>query len=422
MRALKLISTTALLLSTGLACDPIDPTPLDIGEDPLYGGDCVEEVTILAGLDADSPMPFTGADLMAFAQGEHSSPMLWGEGIDDTVTSVSFGPESGAGKISVGIGYDGGEVRYVQSSYPDSDGFYGDCVDHLEVDVAVHLATADGAFDESFSAPLAASISRIAVLRHSLELDALGGSLTVTPKDPDNAEVSPIDLEVGITADGLFGYATSTVEVAMDDFIAATFLNYAQWPGGDQGCEYNQAPLDLESPAAGFSGADILDRFAQAGPLEITWGDGETTSLELGLVGSSSTCASIVDGTMQLDTTASITSGDKRWDGSFPMQIWGTPNDDGTLGSARIEIEAPYAAQIDAEKFAEHYGLWDVDLAGYDAGILSFSAEFEVDGDSTVAAGTFEVLGVHSHECPPDANGCAGDDYVSIESGSWGTP
>ena len=41
-----------------------------------------------------------------------------------------------------------------------------------------------------------------------------------------------------------------------------------------------------------------------------------------------------------------------------------------------------------------------------------------VDGGAS-ASGKLEVLGVIGHSCPPDANGCEGNTYESLETASW---
>lgn len=421
MRRTARLTVSALLLAVTAGCDSPEPVPWDGDDDALYGLQCAEEVTILAGLDADSAMPFTGAELLELAEGERSSAMVWGAGLDDPFAKVTFGPESGEAKLAVEISYGGGEVRYVKSTLEgQGDGFADECHDRLEVDVDVHLSSSGGAFDETFSAPLAATIARIGTIRHTLALDAVGGSLAVEALEPADAAISPIELELGITADGLFGGASSVVEIQEGDFVGATFMSYARWPGAEQSCEFGQAPLEIASPAAGFSGEDALKRISDAGPLEISWGGGETSSLEIELESLGKACASTTDGSIQLETTAAVISGDGRWKGSLPMRVLAEAADDGTLGVARLEIEAPYATQIDAAAFAEHYGLGGVDLTGFDAGILSFGATFEPDGESIAVEGFFEVLGVESHDCAPDANGCSGDEYTSLEVGSWG--
>jgi len=421
MRRTARLSVSALLLAMTAGCDSAEPVPWGEGNEGLYGLECAEEVTVLAGLDADSAMPFTGADLLDLAEGEHSSAMVWGAGLDDSFAKVTFGPESGEAKLAVEISYGGGEVRHVKSTLEgQGDGFAGECHDRLEVDVDVHLSSSGGALDESFSAPLAATIARIGIIHHTLELDAIGGSLAVEAVQPADASISPIELELGITADGLFGGASSVVEIQEDDFVGATSMSYARWPGAEQSCELGLAPLDLASAAAGFSGADAIERIAKAGPLEISWDGGESSSLEIELESVGPACASTTDGSIQLQTIAAVISGDGRWKGSLPMRVLAVAADDGTLAVVRLEIEAPYATQIDAAAFAEHYGLSDVDLTGFDAGILSFGATFEPDGESIAVDGYFEVLGVESHDCAPDANGCSGDEYTSLEVGSWG--
>ncbi len=421
MRRTTRLLTSALLLAATAGCDGPEPAPWGGDNDDLYGLECVEEVTVLAGLDADSELPFTGAELIELAKGEHVSPMVWGSGLDDGFAEVSFGPEVGEAELAVTISYGGGEVRYVKSTLEgQGDGGVGECHDRLEVDVDVHLSSSGGALDESFTAPLAATIARIAVIRHSLELDALGGSLAVEAVEPQDASISPVDLELGITTDGLFGGASSVVEIEGDGFVGATFMSYARWPGAEESCEYGRAPLALASPAAGFSGADVIDRIAKAGPLEISWGGGETSSLGIELESVGPACASTTDGSIELQTMAAVHSGDGRWKGSLPMRAFAEAAEDGGLGGVRLEIEAPYATQIEADAFAEHYGLSGVDLAGFDAGILSFGATFEVEGEEIAVDGHFEVLGVESHDCAPDANGCSGDEYTSLEVGSWG--
>jgi len=418
MRHTLIVSVSTLLLVATAGCIDDAPVP-DI--DALNDTECAEEVTILAGLNANSAMPFTGAELLELAKGEHTSPMFWGTGIADPFATVTFGPESGEAKLEVEISYGNGEVRYVKSTAEGDGDFSGECHDRLEVDVDVHLFSTGGAFDESFSAPLAATIARIGVIRHKLEFDAIAGSLTVEAVEPADASISAIDLELGITADGLFGGASSIVEIEQEDVVGATVMSYARWPGGEQNCDDGQAPLDLASPAAEFSGADAIDRITKAGPLEISWGNGKTTSLGIELESVGSACASTTDGSIQIETMAALTSGDGRWNGVFPMSVLAEAADDGTLAVTILEIEASYATQIDTAAFAEHYGLNGVDLTGFDAVILSFGATFEPDGEAIAVDGHFEVLGVEFHDCNPDANGCSGDKYTSLESGNWGS-
>jgi len=389
------------------------------------GGGCVEEVTVLAGVDAANALGFTAAEVLDFASGEHASPMVWGEGVEDGLATVHFGPEAGAGKLTAVIDYAGGEVRYVKSSPAPSeyDGGFAICNDRLEIDVEVKLESAGGAFHEGFMAALRATTPRIATLVHDVAVEDLDGSLALTEVSPASVSVGDVHIELGITEDGLFGGASSVVEVHEDDWVAATFMNYATWPGGESPCYGEEAPIALESAAAGFSGADALALAASAGALEITWQGGVSTSLELALVHDGKPVCAVYQGegigNLRFGATATVLSGDGRWSGSFPVQVTGEVGEGGALAGVRFYREAPYAATVPAADFLASFGLGGVDLAGYDAATIDFNGAFTpVDGGAS-ASGKLEVLGVIGHSCPPDANGCEGNTYESLETASW---
>jgi hypothetical protein len=335
----RLLCSSLLLpaLSTAAGCDLIqepDPTPLE-------GGGCVEEVTVLAGIDEVSALGFSAAQVLDVAVGAHMSAMEWGEGLADGGVTVKFGPESGAAQLAVTVEYAGGEVRYVKST-PDNtewDGGYADCSDRLEVDASVSVKSSGGALDESFVAALRASTPRIATLKQVIEHEALGGSLALTTVAPAEASVGAVNVDLGFTEDGLFGGAWSQVEVVMGEVVGATWMSYARWPGFDSPCESFEAPLALTSAAAGFSGADMLALVASAGPLEIQWQGAPSSSLALTLVhDGAAVCASHEGegaGALRLGAIASVMTGDGRWMGSFPVQVSGEP---GARGAAAGEF------------------------------------------------------------------------------------
>ena len=198
------------------ACDLFSRVDPDIDGDSLEGSGCDEQVTVLAGVDAMSALGFTAADVLSVAAGAHESPMMWGAGIADGPVQVAFGPEAGAGKLTVGVTYQGGEVRFIDSA-PKPGQYEGDglvesnCTDRLEVDVAVTLDSEGGAFAESFTAPLRATTRGIAKIAHELALADIQGSFAVTKLEPANATVAPIALDIGISGAGQFGGASSFV-------------------------------------------------------------------------------------------------------------------------------------------------------------------------------------------------------------------
>jgi hypothetical protein len=395
-------------------------------------GECVETVTVLADINAVTALGFAPAELLTVAAGEHSSPMVWGTGIKESTATVGFGPESGAGTLTATITHEGGEVRYIASKpATEYDGAYiKTCNDRVEIDVEVSLASAGGALMERFVAPLRGTTAKVAVVRHAIELADLGGSLALTQVEPENAKVSAIQLELGISEGGLFGGATSTVEVPFGDSVAATFMSWARWPGGDSPCEPGEAVLPLEGSVADFSGADALALVAAAGPLQIAWQGAEPVALSFALThDGAAVCGRYDDdfegmglGALRFGAELTVMSGDGKWMGSFPVQVSAGPNADGGLGNMVVSNYAAYANSVAAAEFAEVYGIDIPALAGFDKGVLDFSGGFSPMGEGARADGSLKIVGVTSNPCSDvPGEGCEGDDYTDLESAVWGT-
>jgi len=396
------------------------------------GGGCVETATVLADINAVTALGFAPAELLTVAVGEHSSPMEWGTGIKESIATVSFGPESGTGMLTATITHKGGEVRYIASKPAESeyDGGYASCSDRVEIDVEVMLASAGGAFMETFIAPLQGSTAKVASVRHELDLAELGGSLALTQVEPENVKVSAMQIELGISEGGLFGGATSTVEVDLGDTIGATFMTWASWPGGDSQCESGEAVLPLEGSIADFSGADALALVAAAGPLQIAWQGGEPVALSFALThDGAAVCGRYDDdfegmglGALRFGAELMVMSGDGKWMGSFPVQVNAQPNAEGGLGSVNVGIYAAYANSVASADFAAVFGIDSPALADFDKGILDFSGNFTPVGEGAKADGSLKIVGVTSNPCSDvPGEGCKGDDYTDLESAVWGT-
>lgn len=421
------LAVFTLLPLLALACDLGGKDDKD-EELETGSGDCVETVTVLADLDAVSALGFAPAELLAHAVGEHSSPMVWGEGIKESIATVSFGPESGASTLTATIAHKGGEARYVASKPKESewDGGYASCSDRIEVDVEVTLASAGGALMESFIAPLRGSTAKVATLRHEIELAELGGSLALTQVEPEQATVGAMQVELGISEGGLFGGASSVVEVPIGDSVGATFMTYASWPGSSP-CEYGEAALPLDGSILDFSGADALALVAAAGALQIAWEGGEPVALTFALAHDGEPVCGVHEGlgeglgALRLGAELTVASGDGRWMGSFPVEVTAQPDADGGLASVFVGIPAAYANSVPAADFAEIFGLDHPALAEYDRGIFDFGGRFMPVAGGASVDGTLKIVGVTSMPCAPDANGCAGDDYTDLESAVWGT-
>jgi hypothetical protein len=421
---LRRVLLPALVLATSVpACDDL---PHDPDGEALDGGSCVEKASVLAGIDAASALGFSAADLLVVAEGSHTSGMKWAAGLAEGPVTVSFGPESGAGELTVTIAHAGGEVRFIDSSYADNgglDGGYAECDDRLEVDVDVTVTTAGGAFSESFTAPLRATSRGIGRILHEIAVDEFAGSFAVTELAPSNAELGPVELTIGVSESGLFGGATTIVEMSDGEVASAGFVDVARWPATGSACESYEVPLGLDAAVADFSAADALALVAAAGDLELAWQGSAPTAMTLELVPGAVACATDSGewaGQLRIPAEATVATADGRWSGTFAVEVLATAAADRSLASAYVQIPAPYAATVPAADFLAAYGIADVDLTGYDEAALDFSGEFLPDA---AVSGSVTVLGVKLHMCSDEPGaGCEGNDYTELTTATFKNP
>jgi hypothetical protein len=115
-------------------------------------------------LGETSPLGFSAADVLSFAEGEHVTTMQW-QAID-----VPYGPESGTTQLTLSV------ARLGRARYVDR-GEGACCFAAVQVDVRVTLETSGGALSESFVAVLEARSADAASLYAAVE-PPLGGSLS----------------------------------------------------------------------------------------------------------------------------------------------------------------------------------------------------------------------------------------------------
>lgn len=126
-------------------------------------GRCSEQRTPLELAEA-SPLGFSAADVLSFAEGEHVTTIEW-HPID-----LPYGPESGTKQLTLSIESLGG-ARYVDRGESSC------CFAAVQVDVRVTLETSGGALGESFVTVLEARSADAASLLTIIE-PPLGGGLT----------------------------------------------------------------------------------------------------------------------------------------------------------------------------------------------------------------------------------------------------
>ena len=414
------------LLALLPACDLFSRNePQDLDGDAADAG-CEETVTVLAGVDAMSALGFSAAEVLTNAEGEHIGPMEWGTGLADGPIVVSFGPESGVGQLTVGVAYQGGEVRHIASTpkggLEGDGGAFAQCNDRLEVDVAVTVNSGGGAFAESFTAPLRATSRGIARIVHDLELADIQGSFAVTKLEPADAEIGPIALDIGISGAGVFGGASTMVQLVDGDAALAGGLSIASWPSASPACDFGEAPVGLGDAIAKFSAQDALDLVAKTPGLALTWQGAPATAMTLSVEPGDVACTFIDGevGALRIPATATVKTADGRWDGSFAVELSARPDAEGALAGVNLFIQAAYANSVPTADFEATFGLKDVDFTGYDEGGLDFSGEFVPAGDAATATGQVTVLGVKHAMCSNEPGApCEGNTYDELAIATW---
>ena len=192
---------------------------------------CEDSPTVIT-LEEATALGFSGADLLLLAEGEHTETLVWAETEATT-------------PLAVGVSYDAGEVRYIDSVavYPEGDGdtpaIGVECFARVEVDVTISLATEDGAFDESFDLALSSEDGVHASAGLSFDHGDLAGSYEFTLMDPSEYDDVSHSLRVTFDEAGCSGELTAQAE-GCDDACEgdectcwASMDTIATWPAED---------------------------------------------------------------------------------------------------------------------------------------------------------------------------------------------
>jgi hypothetical protein len=126
-------------------------------------GRCNEQRTPLE-LGEASPLGFSAADVLSFAEGEHVTTIEW------QPIEVPYGPESGTKQLTLSV-ENLGRARYVDRGESSC------CFAAVQVGVRVTLTTSGSALGESFVAVLEARSADAASLQTVIE-PPLGGGLS----------------------------------------------------------------------------------------------------------------------------------------------------------------------------------------------------------------------------------------------------
>ena len=424
------------------------------GED---GFGCEPRPQVLASADTESALGFSANDILEFAEGVHQAEVIWNDlsalSFPSDV-SVSLGPETGTGEITLEIEYSGGEVRYVETeaSTPDDGtevGLLGgsSCPTYLEIDVNATLSTAGGALAEAFPTTLRATTSYLAELSYPFEFEDLMGDLELSVSGGENAELVQFSVEAELAA-GLFrGNIGGILQQSNEMVASAAPLELASW--GPEPCELGGTPVPLDAQIGGFTPADLLAVINDSPALDVTWADGSQAELTLGV--DTDEAFACLGGAFQpeqvvLIANVSVSSDDGRVASELGVDLFGRFPGGEQLAEVELIFNAAFTKAVPVADFETAFGITGANLEDYETATINLQSVWDLSDDSV--SGTLEVLGLSPAMCngdpepPPDITtspdssgegepgdpalssagttpGCAGLMSTSVDSATW---
>jgi hypothetical protein len=174
------------------------------------GGQTGEETTVACDetrsaleAEADSPLGF-GVEEVLDAASARSAALEW------LATNPPHTPESGTAELSVSL-EPLGTAAFVQSRALDGRQTR-QCLDHIEVDVRVTLATSGGALAETFDGKLRATEPSVAELSHVFVNGNVEGTLSFDAAALAGREVRRVTFEANFGDDALSGSLSAGIE------------------------------------------------------------------------------------------------------------------------------------------------------------------------------------------------------------------
>lgn len=363
-------------------------------------------------LEEETELGFSAADILAFAEGTHEENLRWNE-----QTLATYGPESGAGEITIRVEAVGA-VRFLEPpTASDNGGLLGgpSCRGALEIDVEVQIETAGGALDESFEATLRSDNPLEAVAFARLEPETLGGAFEVLEVSLAGFSLAQLDLTLSFTPFGSSGALSATFErITADAAIgAAGGPPLAEWGAAycqDQG----GIAIGPEDEVDGLSASVLRGLFGAFPEVNLAWADGATSPASMAFAPEpQGACISLqpeIYGDEAISMTGDLTlqSEDGRVDARWPGTLRGTVDDDGALISAQFELSYQLPEPT-VDNLASVYGFGDLDESeaeGYDA----LSVDVRVVAEGGAAPSLSGEVGVTGHtfaDCAGPTNGTA---------------
>jgi hypothetical protein len=190
--AMRVSAWLAVLSSVGVAAGC--STPTSGGQTGGEGFGCRVDSTETLALEQDSPLGFSAATVVAVVGDPRQPVLTWERG--------------GTSPLTLEVQYQGGAVRYEERTFFSDDGseIAMDCPSQIVVDAQLGFTTEDGAFAESWTVPVRASVADAAEIRVQMDdLTALAGAYQVTEVDPADFDAIGLALTVAIDATAAHG-------------------------------------------------------------------------------------------------------------------------------------------------------------------------------------------------------------------------
>lgn len=187
---------------------------------------CDETLTPLAE-EEDSVLGFGADEVLAIASAKSAA-------LDWLATNPPYGPESGMAELTLSLD-PLGTAAFVESRQLTGDERYP-CVDRVEVDVTVTLATSGGALAEQFQSKLRAIEASTAELHHYFDAGDVEGTLSFDAEALGNRRVTRIMFDASFGDGALSGALRAGIEQTSGDTVSFGELTIACFGGATVLC------------------------------------------------------------------------------------------------------------------------------------------------------------------------------------------
>jgi len=200
-------------------------------EQDTYSGPGCEEASSTLEPDEVSPLGFGAADVLALLGESMTTPMVW---LDTAALQVEVNVEPGPSELTITL-LDSSNPRFVEVNPVDPEGDTelmpaSSCLDRVDVDVTLYLATADGALDETVSATLHATDADFVDLIVPLDPAGLTGTFRASPVS-SAAALEGFALHTTYQPAGVSGDLSATLTETDGEVASASMIRFAEWNG-----------------------------------------------------------------------------------------------------------------------------------------------------------------------------------------------